>query len=717
MRISKLIITNFNSFKSEVVTFPSEDDCVLILGDNRDSMGQSSNGAGKTSLFQTISYALFGKIPKGGYVDDIIREGTKQTEVEAYFTNQKDTLKILRKRGTESSLEFWVNDSNDHPKSTSTVTQNSLLEYLGINPDNKDYYTDFINTTYFSVDSLKAFASKETSSEEKMKLITRILNLERLDLAAKDVKKRRQIVEKKIDTKNYMLKNIEDSLSNLGSPEEIKKNKVNIEVKIEGLKSDIEIKRKKIESAKQIIPLQTALMEVNNTLFKDESDFVDKLEYFKDVYSIKEKRIHQIVELQNQKKQIELKVKKLPKLQEINDSIELLEEELGIICKKELSMYPKILELDYNIKQDEQLLKKALSCPQCKTDLMITTDTKLQQFDKKMIEERLFDYRVDLSKLKEQKTAIKEDKEKHYLSITKYKEVKSELMLLFKEIELIKVNPDEIDNIEKELIQLKLKKDTDIKKHGKVEVVLLKKKEDIEVKLKKTEQSNIDVDKLEKDIDKCGVVIDAAHSAYAQLTQYELQRIELTKQQNQLVRNTLSCTKIINNFLIIEDCYTTIRRWKIKNFLPEFEDISNKYLKDIKCGYQISLDTMEEKRSAKKDESKLKLKFTIDVISENGYIRNINTFSKGESTRIAICLGLALKDIATQRSNMPFEFTLLDDVAGEIDETGGEEISKLLNKISGLKMVITQNDYLAKNFINVIKVVKENGISTVVKEK
>ncbi len=717
MRPSKLIIQNFKTFKNETIDFPLTDENILILGDNRDSMGQDSNGAGKTSLFDSISIAFFGKIPKGGYVDDIIRTGTNQLTIEGHFSNGSDTLKIIRKRGSENSLQYWVNGSDDHPRSTQTITQRALLEYLGINPDNKDYYTDFVNTTYFSVDSLKAFASKETSSEEKMKLITRMLNLERLELATKDVRKRRQKVEQKLNGKLNILTNINSSISNTPSAESCKKQMDTIHHWVDEAKAKIVKWEEEIEQTKLITPLESSLSELKSKINLLHSSFKNKLDYFKSTYAIKEERTRSLIELQDRKKEIEKEVKALPKLDEVTNSIEELELNIVNLGSKELNFRLGINQLESKIKLNNQLIRKALSCPECKTNLMVSSDSSLKKFDKQIIEDKVTKDETDLLRIREKLFKVGKEKGEYSVSLGKYREIKSQLTQLFNEVKTIKLNPNEVRDIEIELNTLDKQKDAVTAEFNYEYLGLLEKKKELEEKLKETEEHKVDIKKLKADIKNTQDHIASLHAQKGELIQGGNHREELETHRSKLNRNIKSTRNVIGNFLLIEECYITIRRWKIESFLPEFENISNKYVKDMKCGYQISLDTVKEKKSAKKDENKYKLGFTINIIDECGYIRNIDTFSTGEGTRIAICLGLALREIAKQRSNMPFEFVLLDDIAGGIDESGGEQLVKILNNISGLKMVITQNNHLAKNFVNVINVIKENGISTVEKEE
>ena len=505
------------------------------------------------------------------------------------------------------------------------------------------------------------------------------------------------------------------NLNNLCSIEANNLDRENLNLEIRKSTLEIDSLSKQLELAESVEPLKREVDSINKALSKNESDYAVKIKYLRTAYGAKEDRIESILQSLQQKEVVKQKIANLPKIDDLDNNIE----ELGItvinIDNKITNLNPVIIELDLVINSDIGLLNESLVCPKCSTNLMVSPENKLDNFDRDTVEERLDKNEIKSTEYNQKLRAMNLEKEKLRSQLNKYEATRSELTLLIKEANLIKIDPEETEAIELELNKLKAEKIKIISQYEEIKKELTDSRASVELKISK--HSTIDTNQI-----KCGILdrknsIDNGHNVIGRIDQEEIQRKQLWYERDKLDRNIKSCETVISNFLLIENCYTTIRRWKIENFLPEFENISNRYLSDLKCGYQITLDTKKEKKSARKDENKYKLGFTINVVDENGFIRGLDTYSKGERVRIAICLGLALKEISLQRNNMPFEFTLLDDVAGEIDETGGEELSMLLNNIRGLKMVITQNNNLAKNFIHVIKVVKENGVSIIVKEK
>lgn len=75
-----------------------------------------------------------------------------------------------------------------------------------------------------------------------------------------------------------------------------------------------------------------------------------------------------------------------------------------------------------------------------------------------------------------------------------------------------------------------------------------------------------------------------------------------------------------------------------------------------------------------------KEKFEI-IMSENGELRDISTFSKGERWRGCFSCLLALRQIMRNKTKTNLNFILIDDPMGDIDETGCEELWKVLDRI------------------------------------
>ena len=142
IKIKKMCIHNFLSFADEEWDFEDTSRLVLIKGINKDtesSLGDTSNGSGKSSFSHALMYALFGQLTgkfhnanlKNNYLDTV-KDGFKMfVSVEVDTIVSKKNVrhwKIIRglQKGQSIVLQLFVFDDGewkDISKSTSANTQ------------------------------------------------------------------------------------------------------------------------------------------------------------------------------------------------------------------------------------------------------------------------------------------------------------------------------------------------------------------------------------------------------------------------------------------------------------------------------------------------------------------------------------------------------------------------------------------------------------------
>ncbi len=711
MQLQNLKIKNFKSFVDTKISFTDfGNNNILILGENRDSEGNDSNESGKTALFDAISFALFGKIPISESVDDIIKAGTSQCEVEFSMINNGESLRINRKRGKIDSLEYWVNGSDDHPKSTNTITQNALLEYLGISLENKEYYNDFLNTTYFSVDLLKSFASKQTTSEDRMKLVSRFLNLDKLEKAYKVAMKKRKDLQKETDSITMLVQSAQNELTGMFSFNEIE-NQIKDENKLKEQKvKELKEIEEKIEEAKETFEARKRLDGIEDEIISLKKNKIQYFELLKNTYKQKEEEIEKLENLQRRKKEIESELSKIPQFGDLDIIIDERERELERNNNKREKNWNLFREKLQNIELYKSMLKESMDCPECKTSLMYNSGVGLQKLDKDEAYKKI-------KILVEEKDGFEKKYTKYDLKrtelssiIDKTKEVNSGVKKLLFEIDYINNETYKLDIIEKDLIELKEKEKIRFEEYETQENTLKIEQQKL---IDKTSGFSFDMDKAFQIKNDLKQEISDADREIGKCLSLKKVREEEEKQLQKIKQDLKSKEKIVSDYSILEDCYPTIRRWKIETFLPEFQETVNKYLRKLKCGLQTNMDLMKLKKSAKKDENKYKIEFKPEVIDSAGYVRNFSTFSKGASIRVAICTGLALRDIALKRGSVKFDFMLIDEILDGVDKSGDDEILLLLESIIGQKFIISHNDDFQNRFRSVIKIIKENNVSRI----
>jgi DNA repair exonuclease SbcCD ATPase subunit len=79
MKVLSLKIENILSIKEAQVDF-EDSGLILVEGWNYDD--GRANGAGKTAIFNALSFALYGKLPRKITASEILRKGTRRTAMK-----------------------------------------------------------------------------------------------------------------------------------------------------------------------------------------------------------------------------------------------------------------------------------------------------------------------------------------------------------------------------------------------------------------------------------------------------------------------------------------------------------------------------------------------------------------------------------------------------------------------------------------------------------
>lgn len=167
MKIQKLRARNFYSFRDLELDLADYSGIVRIVGKNKDAGG--SNGSGKSSIFESILFGLFGKTIRRSTEESLVNTGAaKELLVELQLESNGSIYRITRtKRPT--SLNFTI-DGVNHNKESATETQKSIEELLQID------YKSFMSSVVFGQHSELSFL--DSSPEDKRNIIKNCFNLE-----------------------------------------------------------------------------------------------------------------------------------------------------------------------------------------------------------------------------------------------------------------------------------------------------------------------------------------------------------------------------------------------------------------------------------------------------------------------------------------------------------------------------------------------------------
>jgi exonuclease SbcC len=182
----KLIITGFLSYRDRVELDFTSFDLACISG---------SNGAGKSSLLDAFTWALFGQARKRD--ESLINLQSSAAEVTLIFEYEGNTYKAQRTlpKGKTTLLEFQIQEPVDGKWKTLTGhtlrdTQSYIERTLRL-----DYET-FVNASFFLQGKADQFTQQKAS--DRKRILGSILGLEVWEIYRQRVNDKRKVAESEI---------------------------------------------------------------------------------------------------------------------------------------------------------------------------------------------------------------------------------------------------------------------------------------------------------------------------------------------------------------------------------------------------------------------------------------------------------------------------------------------------------------------------------------
>lgn len=168
----RISLRNFSSYRDETVDLSGVTLAALV--------GQ--NGAGKSSLLDALTWALFGEGTKGGKkeLDNYITRGEKEGQVEVQFRLNGATYRVVRGRSlarNKSTLEFFVQNGDGwRPLSGKTLAETQAAIEATLRMD----YRTFTASSLILQGRADSFTADMTDQERK-EALARILGLDLWD--------------------------------------------------------------------------------------------------------------------------------------------------------------------------------------------------------------------------------------------------------------------------------------------------------------------------------------------------------------------------------------------------------------------------------------------------------------------------------------------------------------------------------------------------------
>lgn len=358
MNIKDLKISNVLSIEEAHITF-GESGLVLIEGFDYDT--GRANGAGKSAIFNALSFALYDKIPRKITKSEILRKGAKKASVEVTVHTATGDYTVERTR--PSGVTYSKNGS------TIDISQEEFEKILGIN------YDQFLTTVYNAQDSQDRFVFLNDRS--KKEFLLNIMNLGNFNEYKKNIVQ--EIT--KLDTEHTILK-----------------------TKIEGYKNSIAIYKQQIVDPKQI---ESNIQQLDSDIYNYTSE-IKKLEAvsapdLSKFSKIEENIDNKLLNIRSTKMQCEQKRLELKKLQHMTPDDQCPE------CSADLNIVNgHVHKAGDQSAIDDQIKVVTAQINEYEED--IAKESEIRAFQVKVQQkkrEELKDYNAAISSIQEYKNSIR----------------------------------------------------------------------------------------------------------------------------------------------------------------------------------------------------------------------------------------------------------------------------------------------------------------------
>jgi DNA repair protein SbcC/Rad50 len=166
------------------------------------------NGAGKSSLLDAFTYALFGQARKTG--EALIHTGSDTAEVALTFDYEGNQYRIQRilPRGKSTTLEFQVWDGEGWRPLTERSTRETQAK---IEQTLRLDYETFVNASFFLQGKADQFTQQRPG--DRKRILASILGLDQWDSYRERTAERRKSLEREVDQVDGRLAEINAELS------------------------------------------------------------------------------------------------------------------------------------------------------------------------------------------------------------------------------------------------------------------------------------------------------------------------------------------------------------------------------------------------------------------------------------------------------------------------------------------------------------------------
>jgi exonuclease SbcC len=239
-----------------------------------------SNGSGKSSLLDAMTWALFGQARKRD--ESVINLQAKAAEVSFTFAYETNVYRVIRslQRGKTTTLEFQIREEGSQELEAGTqtgiadqgtwrpLTEHTLRETQArIEQTLRLDYDTFVNVSFFLQGKADQFAQQPPTRRKE--ILGNILGLEAWEIYKERAADRRKAVESRLDIVDGRVAEIDAELAEEGSR---KATLAELEAQLKGLVASRRIQEETLANIKQV----RAALEKQQELVKKMDEAVQR---------------------------------------------------------------------------------------------------------------------------------------------------------------------------------------------------------------------------------------------------------------------------------------------------------------------------------------------------------------------------------------------------------------------------------------------------------
>ena len=732
MKIDYIKLNNFLSFgKDVVVDFTETKYPVLVKGVTTSEI--NSNGAGKSSLFESVYWALTGKTVRGVKASEVMRYGEKSCSVQVGFTFAGNTLDIKRTYSNSKKIVNIIYNEKEESFHDSKQATGKIFDLLNTTPD-------ILALSCFYGKNFSTFSRMKSS--ERANLIDLVARGDKWEKARMESLKKSKKLNSDIERIDYQIESIDlDSIesdistslqtikefkeSNKQELREIKQEHViytNKKIKFQNELNNLpsvekekellhKYQLKQQDSVNKIDAMNSALNDQKREFMfncknkkSDISVEEGKLDLTNHKISAHKKSIENKLNLQRAEFEFKFKTKKQDiltkenRLEEIKQEISVYEKQKDVevcrVCKQNLPHDFSEVELLKNAQESYAKLESSIEEMKKESDAFYTEESKKLD-DKENQKDFSNDPKIILfnKSLKESRVLI-ENLNKEY--DTFYEDGTDKLASTEKQ------NKDYIKKI-------KIKQDSTNESISKIDEIIddiEDQKNDLLEKISNCDRSNAKLDATSDIIKKeKNVLQEKAH------TDSLLEKLQVEKNKRaDLGKKKIS---IVNDLYIAKYWVTGFKDIRFSLFnstLKIMEELLNTFCSRQGLKFDKVVVTGRKEQSTGKEVPDVNV-----TVYRDGEKYNINSLSEGETQRFDLACFLTISTIIEKHLGYPVDFKVLDEPLVGIDFEGRQNIFDIINDISEHKQVfVIDHDANFQDKFTTVLTVRKNKTSEII---